>query len=508
MGEDVKERIEAAAREAVSLAKTDAYARAHFMACAVGRLRDAVDRTIEKPLATDGALLMANPELVLRAFREAGAQDTHGLLHTVMHCVFCHPYVGPAVERASWDVACDVAAERAVAEVVGWRPGELGAAQAACVDDVERLLGGKAATAERVYRLLRSDPRLSREDLVELFSSDDHAPWYRGAPSGGQGGSEAPGVETGGGARGRGGRGAGEQPPGETVTGDGGLAAPAAGLAGREAGEGSRDDEERYTSLAPGLSMRGVPEQERQRQMAAWRDVATSLALDIANFSRLKGRQGLVCELEEAVRERTDYSSFLRQFAVVSEAVKVSQDEFDYALYCFGLERYGDVPLVEPLEYREEKRVRDFAVVIDTSGSVQGDAVRRFVDATFDILKSTESFHTRVRVAVVQCDASVRSVDVVDDLGGLAEWGRTMVLRGGGGTDFRPAFDLVESMVASGELSDLGGLVYFTDGYGVYPERMPPFKTAFVFYDDSYRREEVPPWAIQVVLGPEEVEGL
>lgn len=56
-----------------------------------------------------------------------------------------------------------------------------------------------------------------------------------------------------------------------------------------------------------------------------------------------------------------------------------SLDEFDYIYYTYGLELYKDTPLIEPLEYREDKKIRDFVVVIDTSGSVQGDMVQLFL---------------------------------------------------------------------------------------------------------------------------------
>ena len=42
---------------------------------------------------------------------------------------------------------------------------------------------------------------------------------------------------------------------------------------------------------------------------------------------------------------------------------------------------YGNVPLVEPLEYRDDKRIREFVIAIDTSGSVQGDIVQSFCSA-------------------------------------------------------------------------------------------------------------------------------
>lgn len=165
------------------------------------------------------------------------------------------------------------------------------------------------------------------------------------------------------------------------------------------------------------------------------------------------------------------------------------------------------MPLIEPLEYREEKRVREFVIVIDTSGSVYREIVKHFIDATFDILKSTEAFFERVHVRIIQCDAAVQSDDVIKNLDELKEWGRTMKVHGCGGTDFRPAFAYVDKLVEVGEFENLGGLIYFTDGWGTYPEWMPDYKVAFVFYDDNYRSECVPTWAAQIGLDENSVLG-
>ncbi|MFR5116379.1 MAG: hypothetical protein ACLTDV_04705 [Eubacterium sp.] len=44
---------------------------------------------------------------------------------------------------------------------------------------------------------------------------------------------------------------------------------------------------------------------------------------------------------------------------------------------------YDNMPLVEPLEYRENKRIREFVIAIDTSGSCQGKTVERFLRKTW-----------------------------------------------------------------------------------------------------------------------------
>lgn len=75
-----------------------------------------------------------------------------------------------------------------------------------------------------------------------------------------------------------------------------------------------------------------------------------------------------------------------------------------------------------------------------------------------------------------------------------------------GGTDFRPAFLHVDQMIKAGKFSRLRGLLYFTDGYGTFPVKMPPYDTAFVFMRDNYTDADVPPWAMKVILDPESME--
>ena len=61
--------------------------------------------------------------------------------------------------------------------------------------------------------------------------------------------------------------------------------------------------------------------------------------------------------------------------------------------------------------------MRDFAIVIDTSESVSGDLVRRFIAHTFDILKSSQDYATTVNIHVIQCDAKVQSDLKITELG-------------------------------------------------------------------------------------------
>ena len=66
-----------------------------------------------------------------------------------------------------------------------------------------------------------------------------------------------------------------------------------------------------------------------------------------------------MANLELVNRTRTNYADFLRMFSRMGEDMRLNDDEFDYVYYMYGLSRYGNMPLIEPLEYKESRRVRE-----------------------------------------------------------------------------------------------------------------------------------------------------
>lgn len=195
----------------------------------------------------------------------------------------------------------------------------------------------------------------------------------------------------------------------------------------------------------------------------------------------------------------------MRKFAVMTETMKINTDEFDYIFYTLGLNLYGKLPLIEPLEYRDDKRVKELAIAIDTSGSVQGKKVRAFLKKTYNMLKETESYRNRVNIHIIQCDAAVQRDTKINEVCEIESLFSDFRLSGGGGTDFRPVFQYVEKLIEDKEFRNLKGLIYFTDGYGNFPERKPPYETAFVFVDEGYNNYDVPPWAIKLILEPKDL---
>ena len=161
----------------------------------------------------------------------------------------------------------------------------------------------------------------------------------------------------------------------------------------------------------------------------------------------------------------------------------------------------------EPLESRESKKIEELALVIDTSYSTSGELVRAFLAETYTLLKGRENFFHRMNLHLIQADNAVRQDILIRNEDELIHAMNHFELRGGGGTDFRPAFAYVDQLCAEKKFSNLRGLLYFTDGMGTYPARRPGYDTAFLFLGERFDDANVPPWAMKVVLDEEEFTG-
>ena len=208
----------------------------------------------------------------------------------------------------------------------------------------------------------------------------------------------------------------------------------------------------------------------------------------------------MVQSLKKINRDKYDYRTFLQKFSTIKEDIQLNDEEFDHVYYIYGLNRYGNMPLIEPLEYKEARKIHDFVIAIDTSGSCAGEVVQKFLDKTYSIFSQQENFFRKINLHIIQCDATIQSDVKITDKEEFKEYMRTVEFRGFGGTDFRPVFEYVNQMIEHHEFDDLRGLIYFTDGNGVYPKRRPDFETAFVFVDDDEFDYEVPSWAMKLVL--------
>lgn len=243
------------------------------------------------------------------------------------------------------------------------------------------------------------------------------------------------------------------------------------------------------------------PKEELFVTQEQWQKISERIKADLKSFTKARSNtESLEQNLAEATRERYDYGEILKRFMVMGENMTVNDEEFDYIYYTYGLEVYGNMPLVEPLEYREAKKVKEFVIALDTSASCRGEVVEAFLKKTYSILKDRENFFSKINVHIIQCDNTVQKdtkITCDEDFEAFVRYGK---LQGFGGTDFRPVFEYVDKLREQGEFENLKGLIYFSDGYGIYPERMPDYDVIFAFLEEDENRAPVPPWSMKVIL--------
>lgn len=107
-------------------------------------------------------------------------------------------------------------------------------------------------------------------------------------------------------------------------------------------------------------------DQDRRWQQQAQR---TQTAMNTVFASEATGGEAVREQLAVSARRTTDYRAFLRRFSALREETAIDADSFDYGYYAYGLRRYGNMPLIEPLETRETRKIEDFVIAIDTSMS-------------------------------------------------------------------------------------------------------------------------------------------
>ncbi|MGN0497158.1 MAG: VWA-like domain-containing protein [Lachnospiraceae bacterium] len=238
-----------------------------------------------------------------------------------------------------------------------------------------------------------------------------------------------------------------------------------------------------------------------------WRKVSERIKTELKDFSKDKeGTDSLENNLEEATKERYHYGDILERFSVMGEEITVNDDEFDYIYYTYGLKTYGNLPLIEPLEYKEVHKVKEFVVAIDTSASCRGSIVKAFLEETYNILKRSENFFHDINIHIIQCDANIQSDQIIKNDADFKDFIENGKLNGFGATDFRPVFSYVDGLIEQGAFENLKGLIYFTDGYGIYPEKMPDYDVIFAFLNEDDNRLKVPNWAIEVIIEEEALD--
>ena len=62
-------------------------------------------------IASDGQRLYFQPHYVFQIYQAGSTELNHAYLHTLLHCIFYHPFFNQEINPLLWDLACDIAVE-------------------------------------------------------------------------------------------------------------------------------------------------------------------------------------------------------------------------------------------------------------------------------------------------------------------------------------------------------------------------------------------------------------
>lgn len=212
--------------------------------------------------------------------------------------------------------------------------------------------------------------------------------------------------------------------------------------------------------------LRGKTPEQARRELADWVSKAANEAFAVAkqqgkmpaNFERAIGK---------FLKPQVDWLTALKQ----KMRFGISRTEKRDITWSSPNRRFLGADYIFPSNVGPDKPKIVYA--IDTSGSMSQKDLEQAIGELEDIRKRFGA-----KVYFMDCDATVhgsRWIEPHEPLPNLA---------GGGGTDFVPVFDHLISNRIKPDYC-----VFFTDGYGSFPDSKPPFNTLWVMTS-----EVVPPF--------------
>ncbi len=480
---DIIHKLERVGENILETSRSELYLNMRFLAMAFGGFKYAAsDKT--GTIGTDGYYIYYSPMFLIEKYRFDLKWINRAYLHMIFHCIFRHPSSRENRQRELWNIACDITAEYII-DSLSYKNlrRDMTAEKRQVYYEVEANI--KTVSAQAIYRLIESKC-LNDEEIKSLaaeFIVDDHSFWvvYDDIKQN-------------------------VQIPDNSNEGENGSENDGGGEESDDEGENSGNTQNGNDSGKNDQSEKGVPRSGKDFD-DKWREISTKTQTEMETFSKESAEKAgeLIKYIAFENRPRYNYREFLRKFFVRREVMRLDLDSYDYIYYTYGLKVYGNMPLIESLEYKDDSKIDEFAIVLDTSASCSGDLIKGFLSETYSILSDSESFFRKINLHIIQCDRKVQSDTVITCKEEFEKYVKSFEARGFGGTDFRPAFEYVNSLMEENKNFQLKGMIYFTDGYGQYPVKMPPYETAFVFLSQSYDDSGVPPWASEIIVDEEEL---
>ena len=420
-------------RKIFSYLRDEIYKDLRFMDVALTGL-DTVDRQGLVMFGTDGRNLYFGPEHTIELFRKNEQFLKRAYLHSILHCIYGHLWIGGDRDKRIYNISCDIAIEKVLDSINKPCTKRILTLQRKSL--YEELNKKDIVSAGQIYEyIVEKRHEMSEMDFENLliklnkeFIVDDHHFW-------------------------------------------------------------------------PEKKDKSISKRDEQTSKE-WQSKARQI-LHNKSFGNNNDEEEInSLNINVEASNRHNYRDFLLKFTNKSEVLGINADEFDMGFYNYGFSLYKNMPLIEPLETKQDNRIKDFIIAVDTSYSTSGQLVKNFLEQTLEILKENGDFLKNSRVRILQCDDGIRDDIIVSENSNIDEIFREFNLKGGGNTDFRPVFSYVNELINSGTISEVDGLVYFTDGKGIYPKAVPQYKTAFVFLEgyEGDKEFKVPSWCYREVI--------
>lgn len=186
-----------------------------------------------------------------------------------------------------------------------------------------------------------------------------------------------------------------------------------------------------------------------------------------ANIARKKGKLPAALEryIDEKLNPKLDWKQILARLLRVSISARSGRDDYSYSRPSRRTASLREVwkdhkpPILASTVSQDPGEI---LIAIDSSGSIGGDEIHRFVSEASAIVEMVGR-----PVRFVYCDAEIQSEGLAQDYKEIVR-----KAKGGGGTSFIPIFEYAERM-----RSYPCAIIVFTDLYGTFPPNTPKGST-------------------------------
>ena len=120
---EVRNSADRIARQIIDMTRNGLFVTLRFMDIALCQFsyinsdQLAEDMKRVKTIATTGQHMIYDPQYVIEQYMKDKQSLSRDYLHMVLHCVFRHPFVSSGLDRAAWDLACDIAVESIICDL-------------------------------------------------------------------------------------------------------------------------------------------------------------------------------------------------------------------------------------------------------------------------------------------------------------------------------------------------------------------------------------------------------